>query len=101
MNALVVAACNLEDTSWLNTLPVGKWTWWISDEFHPKGREAYAYLEHLLFMVNLTDDVVLCQGNPFSHDKDFITHLDDPNIRYYGEVHECSNTGSPACDWTP
>lgn len=101
MNQIVVAANNLESTKWLLDLPPGKWTWWISDEFHPPGREAYAYLEHLLFMINLTDDIVLCQGNPFAHDPDFFVHLDDSSVRYYGEVHECSNTGSPACDYTP
>lgn len=95
MKTLVVANCNGEDTSWAKE--VGK-DWWVhlSLLHRPPGREASAYLE-IINQCGLSDsdETVFCQGNPFAHDRDFLAHLADPTVRYFGTVHECDGNGAP------
>lgn len=42
---------------------------------------------------------MVAQGDPFYHDPDFIAHLDDPTVRYYGMTETCDQSGMPRIEW--
>lgn len=87
---IVVAANNHEDISWTKDYQCH-----INFQFNPLGRESHTYLDWIL-TGEMVDEVVFCQGNPFNHDPDFLEHLNDPEIRYYGEVHDCDKNARPS-----
>lgn len=106
MNALIVAKYR-EDIGWLDGIPdgfevcVGN----KGDEIHEArnmlniGREANTYLDFIVKCYRrLRGDLVLCQGNPFDHDKDFIAHLGDESVRWYGPISGCPSSGEPHMD---
>ena len=95
MNALIVAANNNEDLNWLGK--VQGWQPYINTEYHPKGREAYSYLQWLT-SGTMHKDHVFCQGDPFTHDPDFLQHLENPEVRYFGKVEECNPDAAPHYD---
>jgi len=100
MKALVVAHYQ-ENLDWLKQ--VNGWDLQVmSDPYNPAGREASRYLGFLKTVWwQEYSEAVFCQGNPFNHDADFLSHLGDGNVKIFGEIHECEPNGMPACDWTP
>ncbi len=99
MKTLVVAANNNEDTTWLDKVPQ-EWFVQLFTNYRPAGREADTYLGWIVVKYDtLPDEVVLCHGHPFDHNPDFIAHLDDPNIRYYGMTEHCDPVGMPRVEW--
>lgn len=97
-NALVVAACNKEDIAWTEPL-VADWMVFIERTYRPPGREVYAYLTFITsYYRDLPEEIVLVQGDPFGHDHDFIAHLSDPLVRWYGMVAGCPYHCKPQWD---
>lgn len=99
---LFVAKFN-EDTSWLSQVPPG----WVKIEFSKGGewaslpnvgREAHTFLHAIVTNYEWFkngEEAVFCQGNPFDHDRDFIAHLGDPSVRWYGAISGCPSSGEP------
>jgi len=94
MNALIVAANNHEDYEWTTPLKE-RWNVHVNIVYQPKGREADSYLSWICSTWAYPDEIVFVQGDPFKHDLDFLKHLEDPSVRYYGEVVECNADGAP------
>ncbi len=100
MNKLIIAACNGESLDWTDRCK--GWDIIPNYEVQPAGREAYVYLDYIVFHYPwLNGDHVFVQGNPLDHDKDFLYHLLNTDCPYFGKVHECGPTGIPDADWTP
>ncbi len=98
MKTLVVAANNNEDTTW--TKQVQGWTAEVYTIYRPAGRETDTYLNYIVcYYHELPDEVAFCHGYPFDHDPEFITHLYDPAIRYYGMTEHCDANGMPRVEW--
>lgn len=109
---IIVARFN-EDISWLADLheqyiafvyekgTPQPWTpkWAILNN---SGREAGTFLYFITTHYNqlVDDEYIFCQANPFDHDKDFLEHIKDPEIRTYGAILGCDPNGQPQCDWT-
>jgi hypothetical protein len=94
MKALVVAAGGGENTDWVAPLHP-EWAIFIDRTPDRPGRDAAAYLDWIVsYYRDLPDEIVLCQGDPFDHDCQFITHLSDPEIRWYGTKLGCSWDGN-------
>jgi hypothetical protein len=107
MNIIVIAANNREDLSWLDQLPNAYadhgWQKVIDTEYKPLGREAHSYLRYIIdHYLNLPEgQIVLCQGNAFDHDPQFLYHLLNTDCQYFGRIEECDSTGLPHCQFTP
>lgn len=87
---IVVAANNNEDVSWTSSYPVC-----INFQYHPPGRESHTFLDWIL-TGDMVDEVVFCQGNPFYHDPDFLSHIENPVIRHYGPLADCDRDAGPS-----
>ncbi len=115
MKTLVVAANNRENTDWTEqvkdwdimiynepyrTHSVQGWAPYININHHPAGRETDTYLDWICNNYGGDwDEVVVAQGHPFDHDPEFIAHLSDPAIRYYGPLESCDPDGMPRIEW--
>lgn len=96
--ALVVAACNGENTDW--ALPFSpEWMVFIDRTEHPPGRDTFVYLNWIVqYYRDLPDEVVFAQGKPLEHDPNFLSNLDNPEVRWYGWIADCDKTGLPQWD---
>ncbi len=98
---LVVAANNGEDTTWIDNVDK-EWHVQLFTHYRPAGREADTYLGWIVVKYDtLPEEVTFCHGHPFDHDPEFITHLSDPAIRYYGMTEHCNPDGMPRVEWCP
>lgn len=98
MKALVIAACNGENTDW--SIPLyPEWEVFIDRTEHPPGRDTYVYLNWIVqYYRDLPDEVVFAHGNPFDHDPNFLSNLANPEVRWYGWKATCDKTGLPQWD---
>ncbi len=83
-----------EDIRWVNEL---KCTFTVLDKETEGnwGRESSSYIKFILDNYeNLEGDYVFCQGNPFEHDKDFLSNLNTK--KYFGSVLESDAKGCPS-----
>lgn len=95
MKALVVAACNGENTDWTKSL-ASEWMLFIDRTKNPLGRDAYVYLDWIVhYYRDLPDEVAFAQGNPFDHDPNFLANLANPEVRWYGWKSSCNGKGLP------
>ncbi len=98
MKTLCVAANNGENTDW--TKQVEGWEIEVYTNYHPAGRETDTYLRYITVYYNeLPEEVAFCHGYPFDHDPEFIPHLSDPGVRYYGMTEHCDANGMPRIEW--
>lgn len=98
MKTLVVARLNNEDVSWMSQVDPS-WANIVYDQFHPNGREAFAWLLYLTSYrqrMRNDDEIIFAQGNPFDHDPDFLAHIDDPSVAIFGTIHDCDSNSAPA-----
>lgn len=95
--SIVIAHCNKEDIGWTKEVPA-HWTRCVQSIYRPKGREAHAYLTHIVqHFYHLDDVIVFCQGHPFDHDPKFIEHLETEHL--FGMVLDCGPHGEEQCDF--
>jgi len=97
---LVVANNNREDVSWIPSID-GSWMTWTNSIYQPLGRESHSYLTWIIDnyeKIERMDEVAFVQGDPFKHDPDFLEHLSNPFVRYYGKVERCDSIARPHYD---
>lgn len=93
---LVVANCNGEDRTWWQEAQAHGWQVFPSALRQPQGRECSAYLSFINTVhFEPNDEIAFCQGDPFPHDPNFLKHLADDSVRYYGQIHQCDPAGLP------
>jgi hypothetical protein len=67
--------------------------------YQPKGREAWTYLRWICDG-QAKDDMVFCQGNPFSQPR-FPSSPDHSRSKYYGKIEECNADAAPLFSGAP
>lgn len=95
---LVVAKFN-EDISWLlevSDIPALIYDKSTTGNVPNVGREANSYLRYIVENYDVIEwETIFCQGHPFDHDPDFLAHVRDESVRWYGRIERCNAIGQP------